>query len=401
MMDRYEDEKIDLEMKERTGSKFITCAKNIYLELARLQESKRIRLNEKFPMIVGAVSELDKLYQNEELLRYKFQMPATLRDDYHFAKKRYQRMKGNPQSFYDEDEKRRADLEKEKEMLANRIRNFEIEYAREEDQKRLEDNEMRISLNSELAVLKYKKQKYEKKTESSTAKCFAVCNKKGVNKLDEVNQRIGEIEERLKKLGPLVTESLKEKRYHLQLLHKRRWDVDKALDAHQVNTSNKLHRWQNAIDNAEVVMVVRQMDIDDAINRYYATFSTQLIHAFLNVYCLVMDCVAQAGIHADLLDDEVKQFNTLSDLISCPDIANRTVKTLYKKMQILEEKDRAQIIHEKPVRDHLPAALVKTFSIKNFTRTVSELGLYRKILASPHPEEFAVDAESASLKNGK
>lgn len=399
MMDRYEEKELDMPLNQRAGWKFTECAKAVYLELARLQESKRIRLDQKFTKIVSAVNDLLALWNNEERTREKFLVPATMRDDYHFAKKRYQRMKGNPDTFYKEDTSRRAELEKEKVMLADKIRNFEIEYAREEDEKRHEVTSERIRLTSELAVLNYKKKKYENKSESTTARCFAVCDKKGVNKLADTVAKIKEIEDQLKKLGPLQTKSLDDKRYQLQLLHKRRWDIDKALNAHDSGAVTRLHRWQNAIDNAEVVMIVRRMDIDDAANRHFSTFSTQLIHAFLNVYTLIKDCAMQAGEDAELFRDELKQLEELAELISCPDISNRSVATLFKKMQILQEVDRVQIMHEKPVKDHLPIALTKTFSVKNFKDTASSLGLYRKVIEKPKVDEGVAEAAVQKLKN--
>lgn len=399
MMDRYEEEQLELALNERAGWKFTECAKAVYLELARLQESKRIRLDQKFPMIVTAVNELLALWNNEEGNREKFMVPAALRDNYHFAKKRYQRMKGNPDTFYNEDSNRRAELEKEKAMLADKIRNFEVEYAREEDEKRQEVTSERIRLTSELAVLNYKKKKLEDKTESATAQCFARCDKKGVNKLEETTAKIKEIEGQLKKIGPLQTKSLDDKRYQLQLLHKRRWDIDKALNAQDSGAMTRLHRWQNAIDNAEVVMIVRRMDIDDAVSRHYSTFSKQLIHAFLNVYTLIKDCAMQAGEDAELIRDELKQLDELAELLSCPAISNRSVVTLFKKMQILQEVDRMQVIHEKPARNHLPIALTKTFSVKNFKETASSLGLYRKVIENPRVEESIGDAVSPKVKN--
>jgi hypothetical protein len=176
MMDRYENDVQEITLKERTGWKFILCAREIYLQLARLQESKAIKFDQQFQKIVPAIDELTKLWESEEKDREKFIVPNTLKEDYHFSKKRFMRMKGNPEDFHKEDTNKRAELEKERIALANRIRTYEIEFAREEDEVRHQVNSERIRLTNELAVLNYRKKKYESKSETGTAKCLAICN---------------------------------------------------------------------------------------------------------------------------------------------------------------------------------------------------------------------------------
>ena len=161
MMDRYDHDEFELDIKERTGWKFISLSKEIYLQLARLQESKKIKLDQQFKMIVPAVDELVRLWEAEEKGHSKFTIPNTLRDDYFFSKKRHQNMKGNPDSFYKEDTDKRSNLEKEKITLADKIKSYEVEFAREEDDRRYEANNERIRVTSELAVLNYQKKKYD------------------------------------------------------------------------------------------------------------------------------------------------------------------------------------------------------------------------------------------------
>ncbi len=395
MMDRYEDDVQEITLKERSGWKFILSAREIYLQLARMQKSGSINLDQQFQKIVPAIDELTQLWENEEKGREKFIVPNTLKEDYHFAKKRYARMKGYPEDFHKEDTNKRAELEKEKIALANRIKTYEVEFAREEDEVRREVNNERIKLTSELAVLKYKKQKYEEKAEG-VAKCFLMCNKKDVNRLAETNEKIKQIEDALRKIGPIQSKSLAEKRYQMELLHKRRWDVDKALNAHDGSAGTRLRRWTNAVDNAEVVMIVRRMDIDDAVNRYYSTVSSQVIHAMLNVYALLKMCAAQISAHEHNIEDDISQLTEFADIIHCTDIANRSVVTLYKKMQILKEEDRNQIINHKPAKSGLPEALVKTFSVKNFRNTAGTLGLFRRVDTSK-PVESAEPAAPPAL----
>ena len=61
-------------------------------------------------------------------------------------------------------------------------------------------------------------------------------------------------------------------------------------------------------------------------------------------------------------------------------------------MNILPEVDRNQVINHKPEKGRLPEALVRTFSVKSFKDTVSSLGLYRRILASPTVGDATVAA---------
>lgn len=376
MIDRYDEDVQDVAIKDRTGWKFILCAREIYMQLARMQKAGSIHLDQQFQKIVPAIDELTALWEVEEMRREKFIVPNTLKEDYAFAKKRYKRMKGNPEDFHKEDTNKRAELEKEKIALANRIKTYEVEFAREEDEVRHAVYNDRIKLTSELAVLNYKKKKYEEK---STSGCFAMFHKKDAAKLTETNEQIKQLEDALRRLGPIKSKSLDEKRYQMELLHKRRWDVDKALNAHDDSAGTRLRRWTNAVDNAEVVMIVRRMDIDDAIKRYYSTASSQVIHAMLNVYALLKICAAQISQHPHNINDDISELDEFADLLHCPDIANRSVVTLYKKMQILKEDDRNQIINHKPMKDRLPEALVKTFSVKNFRNNAATLGLFRRV----------------------
>lgn len=398
MMDRYEEDTQDVTIKDRTGWKFILCAREIYLQLARMQKSGSINIDQKFQKMVPALDELTSLWELDEMKRDSFIVPATLKEDYHFSKKRYARMKGNPEDFHKEDTNKRSELEKEKIALANRIKTYEVEFAREEDEVRRHVNDERIRLNSELAVLNYKKKKYEEKAESGITNCFLLCNKKDVNKLADINEKIKQMEMALRKIGPIQSKSLAEKRYQMELLHRRRWDVDKALNAHDDSAGTRLRRWTNAVDNAEVVMIVRRMDIDDAVNRYYSTVSSQVIHAMLNVYALLKMCAEQITHNEHNINDDISQLTEYADLLHCPDIANRSVVTLYKKMQILNEDDRNQIINHKPAKDRLPEALVKTFSVKNFREGAATLGLFRKMDAAKPVESAQPPALVSAMK---
>jgi len=381
-MNRYEDEKFDLDLKERSGWRFIACARGIYLQLANLHETKHVKLGPEFQKIVPVLDELYKIWGAEEDLRDKCMVPKYMRDDYKFAKDRHQRMTAGPDRFYKEDGEKRKQLEQEKYILANKIKKFEIDFSREEDTRRLEIMDQRVQISGELAVLKYEKEKYEGKSKSILAMCLPMLYKKDDRKLAAVNEKIKVIEEKLAKLGPLTSKSLEEKRYTLDLLYKRRWDVEKTLNAHDDSAITRVKRWQNAIDNAEVVLVVRRMDIDDAINRFYAAMSSQVIHAMLNAYALIKMTVDGSGA-AFALEAEMKEFAEIADMMYCPEIASRSVLTLYKKIQALKEEDRHQIIHQKPQKNHLPEALIKTFSVKNLKAAANSLGLFRKVIDNP------------------
>jgi len=389
MMDRYRDETLVLELKDRIGSKFIHSAKEIYLQLARLQESKNVRFDEKLQMIVSAVDELAKHWEVAELMREKFTVLGELRDNYNFAMKRYMNTKINPEEFHKRDGNKRAELEKENILLAEKIKSYEVDFAREEDARRYEMMIERTRLSSEMAVLKYKKEQYEKRSKTGASR-FLICGSKNYkDKIAATDARITEIEMLLKRLAADKMKALEDKRYQLELMHRRRWDVEKALNNYQENAKTKIGRWQNAIDNAEVVMIVRRMDIDAAIDRYYAGFSQQVIHAFLNVYALTKDCVAAARSFDELFRADLMELTDCAEKIYCPEIASRSVETLYKKMQILKVEDRNQVIYHKPVKGHLPEALVKTFSVKNLKETMGTLGLYRKALTHPDNIEMA------------
>lgn len=398
MMDRYRDEKLNLDLKDRIGSKFIQSAKQIYLQLAELQESKKIKLDEKLQMIVPAVDELVKHWEVAELMREKFVVPAELRENYNFALRRYMNTKINPDEFHKRDDNKRAELEKENILLAEKIKSYEIEFAREEDARRYEMMNERARLSGEMAVLQYKKEQYEKRSKTGAARFFICGSKNYKEKIAATDARIAEVDAQLKRLTGNKTKALEDKRYQLELMHRRRWDVEKALNNYQANAKTKIGRWQNAIDNAEVVMIVRRMDIDAAIDRYYAGFSQQLIHAFLNVYALTKDCVAAAGSFDEFLRADLAILADCAEKIYCPEIASRSVETLYKKMQILKVEDRNQVIYNKPVKGHLPEALVKTFSVKNLKETMGTLGLYRRALTHSDNTESAVVITPQPLK---
>ena len=383
MMDRYENSEIALDLNERTTSKFVSCAKDIYLQLAQLQQDKKINLNEQFTMIVTAVSDLSQLLVIEEKYRGKFIVPDVMHEDYLFAKNRVKRMRDNPEHFHNEESSKRVELEKVKNKLANQIKDFEVEYAREEDERRLEANNDRARITSEMAYLKFKKKKYEDRAAKGLSRCLPICGRGDAKKITEMAARLKELEAELRGLGTAQYRSLDEKRRQLEELRKRRWNVDKALTAQENALSNKTRRWQNAISNAEIVMLVRRLDIDAEMNRHYSSVGTQTIHALLNVFALVKSCVDQAGKNASMLSDEMETLSGYATALYCPTITNRTVTTLYRKMmEKLPAADRNQIINSKPVRDHLPAALLQTFSVKNFKDTASSLALFRKVTAN-------------------
>ena len=331
MIDRYDNAEQNIDLKERTGWKYIACAKEIYLQLARLHQSKKIKFDTQFQMIVPAIDELFKWWDVEEGLRRKFIVPNVLIDDYEFSKKRLQFMKGNPENFHKEDSSKRAALEKEKAILADKIQNFEIEFLRAEAEKNHQTDTERSRITGELAILNYKRKKYESKTTGDTARCLPICCKRKKLKLSDINEKIAQLETELKGLSAAQFNALEDQRAQQESLHKRRWEVDKALEAYEGNDANRLGRYQNAIDNAEVVKIVRRMDIDDAIDRYYSSVSTRVIHAALTVYALLQKSVAETGVHASMLEDNMQLLSRYADMLYCPEIANRTVTTLYKK----------------------------------------------------------------------
>tara|TARA_R110000868_G_scaffold174324_2_gene410940 strand:- start:394 stop:1608 length:1215 start_codon:yes stop_codon:yes gene_type:complete len=380
MMDRYEDDEIELAITERSGAKFIGFSRDIYLYMKELPGANHGKLEDALRSIYSASDALYQLWIEFERERPRFSVPKNLREDYSFAKHRYAKTKGSPETFYKHDDIKKEELLKEKDYLVTKIRDGEIEFARFEDEKRHEIKNQRENITEELAVLKYKKKKYEARNLEQQPGCLPLCGKKKKDKLPEVLVRLDECEAALKELGREPSTELEDKRYQLNLLHRRRWDVDKSLNTRNGNHMEKMKRWKNAIDNAEMVMIVRQMDIDDAVIRHYSEFPRQLIHAFLNAYTFINDAALLIGGAADEIKAELEGLEKIAELIYCADIANRSVSTLYKKIQILSENDRAQVIYHKPVEHSLPEALLRTFSVKNLKDTVSSLGLYRKVL---------------------
>src|SRR3990167_8480687 len=190
---RYKNDETDLTLNERVGGRFIHAAKQIYLLLLNFQEAKKIRFDAKFKAIVPAINDLHELWVEFEKDRPTFKLTADLRSNYQFAMRRYRNMKRNPTEFYETDNAHRQELEKEKAMLAEKIKNDELDFSRAEDVRRMEIQYEKKGLNTELAVLQYRKKNYEDREKRGRTGCLP-CGTSAKSELGKVSIRIGEIE---------------------------------------------------------------------------------------------------------------------------------------------------------------------------------------------------------------
>jgi hypothetical protein len=390
MMDRYDGDEIKLTFKERPGGLFIGYATEINSLLEKLK--------------IDAISmdSLKKVWMLEEESRKSYIIPNEMRDAYLFAKRRLSFMKVNPQIFHQDDTSKRAELEKRKISLAKEIDRYEKEFARAEDKKRLSKDEDRNKINDELAVLNYKKKKYEDRKKNNKMSCLPICGNKTTKKLDAVIARIDTLQKEIAKLDKSSSESLFLQRKKLDELRKERNSIDKALSVYESAVISKARRFQNAMNNAEIVVKVRQLEIDEGAERYYGDTFLHVIHLFLKVYAQIKVAVEKANTTKgnkeviDLLNKISILLDQVAEVIYSPGANNRTLVTLYRKMLLLPERDRQGIIEDKHVHNELPAVLVRTFSVKNFKAQLPSLSLFRKTLTEP---KLAESGNAASENN--
>jgi hypothetical protein len=155
---------------------------------------------------------------------------------------------------------------------------------------------------------------------------------------------------------------------------------------------------QNAIDNAEVVMMVRRIDFDNAVDRYYSSSPPHVLHGYLNVYALISQCMNQPLENSDSAKKKFAMLMTYADKLYCPEITNRSVETLNKKIQILNMEDRNKVILQKPLVDRLPDILLRTLSVKSARDKVSVQGIYGKSLPNQNGKPVADNVKAAMLK---
>ena len=334
MMDRYENKELELDLEERIGFKFMKCCEEVYKELTRVQESKQVKIKDKLPAVKTALEDAIKKCRDYERVRGKFMVPESLLADYLLAKDRYKSNSLSPEAFRQKDEQIRVELEKSRVSLAVKIQVQEAEFARAEEDRINFINDERLHLNAELAGLVEKKEKYLA-TIQSGRHFLPIWSSRAKKKLPNVLERINEVEKNLKTLPEVRGKFIRDKRDDLTRLHKRRWDIEKALNAYEEAGGNTLQRWVNAIDRAEVEMIIRRMDIEKAVERYYAECPVKVMHAFYSIYSQIMNLVSQYHVATDHLS-ELKRH---AEILYCPGIAERSVDTIYK---VKKNKDEEQ-----------------------------------------------------------
>lgn len=377
-MEIYAGGEIKLDYAKRPGGIFMDRAKQIN------------SLLEKINIETPSLEDLGKIWVREEELRKVYTIPVEKSDAYDNARQRLEFMRVNPQIFHQDDTKKRAELEKQKADLAKKIDSYQVKFSRAEDSKRLESDSERDKIKSELAVLDYKKKKYEDRKKNKATGCFP-CGNKNEKKLMEATARIAELTTKLNGLKKASYESLSREKGKLEELRHERMIIDKALSAYDSAVVSRARRYQNAMNNLEIVMKVRELEIDEDVERHYGAMTQHMIHVFLKVYTVIKDGVTTANKNVnkqnreivDLLNKHVILFDQIAETIYCPKAANRSLMTLYKKMGMLRPEDREQVIKVKPIEDRLPPALVRTFSVKNFRRDAPSLGLFREVISKP------------------
>ncbi len=339
MLDRYENKELELDLENRISFKFMKCSEEVYAELTRVHDSKQVKIKDKLPAIKSALDDASKLWRDSERVRPKFMVPDSLLSDYLFAKNRYNSTSLSPEIFRQKDEQQRLVLEKERVSLAEKIQIQEVEFAQAEEERLQFINTERARLNAELSVLMARKVRYQARAQSSSHCIWVTSAQK---KLPDVLKQMSEVEKTIKSLPDVRSKFLKDKRDDLSRLHKRRWDIEKALNSHDEAGGNNINRWINAIDNAEVVMIVRRMDIEKAAERYYAECSLKVAYTFFNVYKLLMDLASQYHGVTVPIKEKLQELTRYAEVIYCPAIAERSIDTLYKiKKDKAEEKSAA------------------------------------------------------------
>lgn len=369
-IDKFEGDEIKVAAEERVGYQFLICARGLYTSLSQQVNSRQYEIQERLPHIKLAIVELGKLWEIDAPMQKPYVTPQTLRDDYIFAKRRYEFTKVNPDLYRERENKKRDQLQKERTNIINKIKNEEIEFAHAEDRRRLYIKDEVARLKETLRHLESKKHRYE--TDVTHKSWLPVNKKRNESKLLDVQNQIVKIESDMKEIVTLKRESLENRRYQLRLLNKRRWDIDRSLQ--------KVNRWQNAVDNAEIVKIVRSMDIEFDLERHYSACEQRIAHAYLNVYALLSDAIAlMPGTLSDL-KAEHDRLTAFAAKLYCPELQSRSVLTLYGKLSYLTREDREQVIRQRTSPNQLPVALLKTLSVKTLKKQISSQGLYRKVL---------------------
>lgn len=381
MMDRFNGDTVELNLDQRVGFKFISSSYALFDALTHVSSPRHLNLKEKLSTLRSAIDRAGDMWLELEQTRPPFTIPAGLRHDYEFAKKRFLFTKANPHNFYEKNLKEREEMEKERKMIAVKIAEKEVLLARAEDDRRHEIESQRDRINNELAILNARRQRYEKLIAKKTVSLLSSCLGSYQDRLSVIIDDINHREDVLKNLGKQISPELEDMAYQLNLLRKRRFEVGKTLNVRNDHHPIHVAGWQNAVDIAETVMLVRGMDIESAANRYYCSEPIDITHAFLSVYGLIKDILAQRGL--EMTNDMRQQLSLLDGYageLHAPSVAGRSIDTLYKKMLMLKDEDRNQVIYRKPEKNQLPEALLRTLSVKAFQKNGASLGLFRKIL---------------------
>jgi hypothetical protein len=331
MMDRYASEKIEQDMSERAGTKFLQCSLSIYEALKGLPQKKAQKLTEKLQDVAFGVNQLKNSYSSYEADRPKFIIPEKLRNDYRRAYYNYGFIRNNPEEYFKQNDTKIDDLEKEKQFLIEKIRIKEVKFARHEDDVRHEKNFERTRLIAEIGKLRAKKEKYEEQSKSGKG-LLSACFGGHQGKIEATLKKLTETESRLREISGQIDDNLEAKRYQLTMLHKRRWSIEKTINAFADSPKERTKRWHKAIDEAEILMNVRRLEIDDAMSRYYAEYPKSVFDSFLNVYSKLHICADNVSGMPDKLKSDFEELSVIANMIFKAGMPYRSLLGLYTKL---------------------------------------------------------------------
>ncbi len=378
MMDRFARSEIDLGIEERTGCKFIVCAQQLYFKFNQPRSICAKKDNE-MKSLFAAIDDLIRSYNQYESDREKFVTPENIREDYVTACRNYESLRRNPESFYKSEEYARQALLREQARIDEKIKAHEVEIARAEDAMNLELSNLRSGLTQELASLQKKKKKYELQNTETNKKYFPLYYRNYTEKLPAIVARIAVVEGELKATDKKRSSDVEELDGKIKRMYTRRWEIDKELLVLEDKPKSRMIRWEGAKDKAQIEANMLRMDIEDAVSRHYSSYSQQAMHAFLNVYAWVRICAKKSSPNSDEVKTSLSSLAELADLIYCPEIANRSVLTLYQKLSGMADSDREMVIAKKPNRNHLPEELLRTFSVSRLHDSTDLMKMFKDI----------------------
>lgn len=402
MLNRYTDKEVNLPVKDRPGPGFIAAADEVYQILEDLVNRGIVvfkgQAKAKYKNILDIAKQTNEFISDYEKTRKPFNTPQPLLDNYRIAKREYELIKKNPQFFYKENEAQRKRLESERFNLEKRIKESQLSIARREDVVKHDIKNQRVRLAQELAAIKVEKKKYEAKVNRHQQSCFTACFKSDEATFDLLKQRSGTLKDKIDQLGKEEDEQLARERYTLKLLNDRQFDVDKKLhEFEESEKNNQRDLLREAVDDTQVIMYARQADIDEAIDRHYSQYNNKLMHAFLRLYIILRVCCDEVANMPENLKLALEGLDEMAQTIHNPDLANRSVLTLYKKAKLLPGNEM-QVIFDDPVDDKLPPVLERTLTVKDLKKNLGMLNLFKKAIP---PGFQASESDSEENDNNK